>query len=295
MNSSEKTFFEKDDEIYGSHNCHVNAITLLLRYFQVDLTAFHIFNMNVNIGDNNHHFGGNAPYKEILEFLRKAYGFKVFEYDFASIPQGELLILPMDSYYLSYIENIDVIVKGEQLHYVIAKVQSEKTMIIYDPYYRKYSEFDKETLARAWSEFMLPIAQIVIDDTAISKSPESGSVAPYVLSIDYREKYDEFYSEFKNMMMQFSSKDLSDSELYKRYFSCLKSMLIVRKKHFAVWDNEQAEYVQKIVLSWSGLFREMSRMSMRINTNFEALFEKMDVILKLELEYLDNFKVFRIS
>lgn len=284
----DKLFSLDDSEIYGSHNCHINAFTLLMKYHDLDLKPLYIYNFNVNIGKNDHHFGGNVSYRLMIELIKKVYKIYINELTFQKIPLNEIVILPIDSYDLPYIENKNEIEIGMQIHYVLAMIKSDGKLHIYDPYYKKYHKCEIMTMTNSWNVFRQPIVQFFRPNVDTKKILEYEYVEPYLLNMDYKEEYIYFSSKLKNMLKPFSEEGFNNNEMYKRFFACFKSMLIIRKKHFSAFNN-QCYIFNEIIKGYSNILREMCKISLKPKTELANLFNTLDHTFELEIEYLNKY------
>lgn len=276
-----------DNEMYGSHNCHINALNVVMNYHELDLTPLYKFNFNVNIGENDHHFGGNVPYKNIIEFLKSNYMLHVDEIDFSDISEHEMVVLPIDSYDLPYIENRNEINVGEQLHYVLAVASTNNTIHIYDPYYKKSHMFDRDVMMNSWEIFKQPIIRIEKPEIYDSTIVYDKKITPYIYSTDYTAKYEFFADRVKNILRFLDDENKVTSELFKRYFSCFKSMMIIRKKHF-----EHCGIIngisKDISNGWGNILKEMCKFSLNPMTDKTRLFDILDQTIGYEIEYLEK-------
>lgn len=282
------SFFRDDIEIYGSHNCHINALNLIMKYYKLDSKPFYKYNYNVNIGKNDHHFGGNVSYMIMIDFLRKVYKLQIDELNFQQIPLNEMVVLPIDSYDLPYIENRNEIKIGMQIHYVLAVVKPDGKLHIYDPYYKKYHEFEMSLMMNSWNVFSQPIVHISKPNLNSLELLKNKNVEPYLLNVNYEEKYENFAIKLKNMLNSLGEEGAVNSELFKRYFSCFKSILIIRKKHFEVCDNH-GNIFKEITSGWGNILKEMCKMSLRPEAGMNCLFGTLDQTIELEIDYLKMY------
>lgn len=278
--------FKEDGETYGSHNCHVNALDVMMKRYNIDTSLLYRYNFNINMAEDHHHFGGNVPYLDIIDFIEKIYGLEIIKCDMYDIPTEQLVILPLDSFWLPYIENRSEINIGEQLHYVLAEILVDGKVSTYDPYYKMYHQFERDEIVDSWRVFTQPI--VYLKNTQNEKI-ENEKIFPYLLNVDYKTKYKNFIEELKKVFITLEEKGFDNNELFKRFFSCVKSILIIRKKHFEV-SNNSIEIAEKITDSWASLIKEMCRLSVKNDNNLERLYGIISKTMELEIDYLKQME-----
>lgn len=217
------------DQLYGDFDCEANAVAYWMDVKGISSQAFVGYNWDFYFDGEEVLLRGCIRVPQLIEFLRLTYGLTVTEISFDQIPEGELVIIPANAYWLPY--SPDHYMTQRLVHYYVAEKWKNGKFQVWDSIFNNMGGLVEEAVLHKAFQDVDRTALFLETDTV--RTPLS-LPQPFLIGGDYTSSYgyakELFLQEVYPLLER--TGDLMKDLDFKRYFGNIQSILLARELYF---------------------------------------------------------------